>query len=244
VTARTRTTVLIGLGLGLTTAGIAGCSTATRDGDREVAPAPAVVTHPEIRDELADLFRRDQRARKDMIRAINAAPAPPEGEPYHPTAMPAVRAVVAIDNEAADYLETVLNEHGWPTTAMVGPEGANAAWLIAQHADRRPALQKRALALMTDAAAAGQAPTDKLAYLTDRVLVADGQPQRYATQFGADAEGVQRPYAWEPMGPGETSIDVRRARVGLPPLAYSTAEWGRSLGAKVNVEPLGSPTVD
>ncbi len=187
---------------------------------------------------MADLFRRDQRARKDMIKAINASPAPLAGEPYHPDAMPAVRAVIAIDDESADYLESLLAAHGWPTFDMVGTEGANAAWLIAQHADQRPALQRRALELMSKAAADGQAEPAKLAYLTDRVLVADGKKQRYGTQFGADADGVQRPRAWEPLTSDEASIDIRRARVGLPSLAYSVREWGQSLGAPASVEPL------
>jgi len=99
-------------------------------------------------------------------------------------------------------------------------------------------LQKRSLELMTAAAAVGQAEPAKLAYLTDRVLVAEGKQQRYGTQFGADADGVQRPYAWETLGADERSIDIRRARVGLPPLAYSVREWGRSLGADASVEPL------
>jgi hypothetical protein len=198
----------------------------------------AIVTHPQMRDELAELFRRDQRARKDMIRAINAAPQPPEGEAYHPDAMPAVEAVIAIDEESADYLSTVLDQFGWPTFDMVGAAGANAAWLIAQHADQRPSLQQRALELMTAAVARGQAEPAKLAYLTDRVLVAQHQPQRYGTQFKADANGVQRPLAWEALGPDEDSIDVRRARVGLPPLAHAAREWGRSLNAKASPEPL------
>lgn len=212
---------------------LSGCASSQDDG-----PPPAAVTHPELRDDLAELFRRDQRARKDMIRAINAAPPPPEGASYHPDAMPAVRAVLEIDGESAEYLASVLDEHGWPTFDMVGAQGANAAWLIAQHADRRPALQRRALELMGAAAAQGQAEPAKLAYLTDRVLVAEGRPQRYGTQFGADADGVQRPYAWEPLGPDEGSIDIRRGRVGLPPLAHAAREWGRSLNVPSSPEPL------
>lgn len=47
--------------------------------------------------------------------------------------------------------------------------GAHAAWLIAQHADRRPAFQRRCLKLLTHAVASGEASAAGLTHLTDRV---------------------------------------------------------------------------
>ncbi|MEV0401267.1 DUF6624 domain-containing protein [Actinoallomurus sp. NPDC050550] len=58
----------------------------------------------------------------------------------------------------ADRLGQILDEHGWPTTTLVGAEGARRAWLIAQHADRRLDLQRRALRLMADAVASRGGP--------------------------------------------------------------------------------------
>ncbi len=207
-----------------------GCASGSTD--QEIA-AP-IITHPELRAELRGLFRRDQRARKDMIAAINRAPAPPDGQPYAEEAMPAVRRVREIDIESADFLEKVIEEHGWPTISMVGQDGADAAWLIAQHADARPELQQRALQLMEVAVANGEANPAKLAYLTDRVLVSQKKPQRYGTQFGVDSDGVHRPYRIEP---GE-AIDLRRAKVGLPPLAFAAREWGKALGVEARPDPL------
>ncbi len=85
------------------------------------------IERPEVAAAFVDVFRRDQRARKLMIKAIRTAPTPPAQEPYHPDAMPAVRAVMAIDDESAAYLESVLDVHGWPTFEMVRPDAANAA---------------------------------------------------------------------------------------------------------------------
>ena len=62
---------------------------------------------------------------------------------------------------------------------MVGKDGAHAAWLLAQHADRDPAFQRRRLDLVTQAAARGQASPTELAYLTDRGLLAEGKSQEY-----------------------------------------------------------------
>ena len=46
------------------------------------------------------------------------------------------------------------------------------------------------------AVAAGDASPGDLAYLTDRVLVAQGEPQVYGTQWGTNAAGE-----WEPAPP-------------------------------------------
>jgi Family of unknown function (DUF6624) len=53
-----------------------------------------------------------------------------------------------------------------------------------------------------------------LAYLTDRVLLAEGKEQRYGTQCTA-IDGKWKPRPLE----DEANVDKRRADVGLPPLA-------------------------
>jgi hypothetical protein len=53
-----------------------------------------------------------------------------------------------------------------------------------------------------------------LAYLTDRVQVAEGHKQVYGTQFH-DVNGKQEPYPIE----NEADLAGRREKVGLPPMA-------------------------
>src|SRR5207244_6160203 len=89
----------------------------------------------------------------------------------------------AIDADNTAWLKDVVRRHGWPGCSLVGAEAANAAWLLVQHADRDPAFQRECLSLMEAAVAAGDASPADLAYLTDRVLRAEGKPQRYGTQF-------------------------------------------------------------
>lgn len=81
----------------------------------------------------------------------------------------------------------VIAEHGWPGTSLVGDEGANAIWLLIQHADHDVELQERCLELLADVAAEGEASPRNVAYLTDRVCVNRGRNQIYG-RSSADAE--------------------------------------------------------
>ena len=84
-----------------------------------------------------------------------------------------------------------MASQGWPGRSLVGEEAAHAAWLLAQHADRHPALQEQWLSLLEAAVAQGEASPIDLAHLTDRVLLARGELQVYGTQTnGADGRWI------------------------------------------------------
>ncbi len=95
----------------------------------------------------------------------------------------------AVDENNTAWLRMVIAEQGWPGEKLVGPVGASHAWLIAQHADRDPTFQAECLELLRAALVAGDASTGQLAYLTDRVLCARGEPQIYGTQFWTGPDG-------------------------------------------------------
>lgn len=118
-------------------------------------------------------------------------------------------------------LEQILDQHGWPTIALVGEDGSTAAWVIAQHADLDVDLQRKALALLQAAAEDGQASRGDLAYLTDRVAVATGSDQLYGTQMRCDDQRVPVPAT--PIR-DEATVDERRSAAGLPPLQDYLAE--------------------
>lgn len=125
--------------------------------------------------------------------------------------------------ERQDRLAEIFDEHGWPGHALVGEDGSSAAWLVAQHADLDLELQERALDLLTDAVAADDASPGDLAYLTDRVAVARGEPQTYATQIRCDGK--------EPVAPtgilDEGAVEELRAEAGLESLEDYLEEMAR-----------------
>jgi hypothetical protein len=122
----------------------------------------------------------------------------------------------AVDAENTKWLKGVVEKHGWPTNTLVGKDGADAAWLLAQHADADPKFQRRCLDPMANLPK-NEVSQSKLAYLTDRVLLAEGKKQLYGTQF-ISVDGKWKPRPLE----DEANVDKRRAEVGLPPLAEYT----------------------
>lgn len=133
--------------------------------------------------------------------------------------------VASVDADNLAWLKGVIAEVGWPGRSTVGEDGAHAAWLLAQHADHDPAFQRRCLDLVTQAAACGEASPAELAYLTDRVLLAEGKSQEYGTQF-AGREG-----RWVPRRLRDPErVDERRAAMGLGTLADNTARMAADYG--------------
>lgn len=111
--------------------------------------------------------------------------------------------------DAADSaaLRSIIDRYGWPARTLVGPDGASAAWQVAQHIY---GLQHEVLRRMRALPPGEVSPTNE-AMLEDRVLVSDSQPQRYGTQLTWGGEF--RPIA------DIAHLDARRADVGLPPLS-------------------------
>ncbi|MBV8993845.1 MAG: hypothetical protein JO287_09110 [Pseudonocardiales bacterium] len=121
--------------------------------------------------------------------------------------------VDAVDADNLTWLKNVVAEVGWPGRSLAGEDGAHAAWLLAQHADSDPIFQRRCLDLITEAVNGGEASPAELAYLTDRVLLAEGQPQEYGTQMIGHKRG------WVPRRLRDPEhVDERRAAMTLGPL--------------------------
>ncbi|UFP93009.1 DUF6624 domain-containing protein [Gloeobacter morelensis] len=130
---------------------------------------------------------------------------------YHPR-------MEAVHRRNAGRLEAILVAYGWPGRSLVGDEGAAAAFLLLQHAIGFPDLQRSALGLLQQAAAAGEAVPLHSAMLEDRLCTFEGRPQRFGTQFDWDAAGDLSPL---PIADPE-GVDDRRRAVGLEPLAQQT----------------------
>jgi hypothetical protein len=182
----------------------------------EATSARSMATQDEaLRRELLSMTAEDQSARAKMMQELQQAGMPigshvDQSDPKYLAAMAKVTAELsAIDDKNRARLKEIVKLHGWPGKSMVGKDGANAAWLLVQHADADHEFQKSCLALM-EAMPEGEVAKQGVAYLTDRVLIAEKKTQRYGTQM----DGEFNPKPLEDAG----NVDKRRAEVGLPPL--------------------------
>jgi hypothetical protein len=126
---------------------------------------------------------------------------------YHPR-------MAAVHDANAAGLQAIVREHGWPTEALVGADGARAAHRIAQHAINHPDLMREWRDLLDRASANGEVPRLQFAFLDDRVHAFEGRPQRYGTQW-RDTPGGPEPYPLE----DPSRVDEWRSELGLPSLA-------------------------
>jgi ketosteroid isomerase-like protein len=156
------------------------------------------IRDPALRGEILALAEEDQAARLGVM------------PPNKPTPEDFAR-LTAADERSTARMTQIVKAHGWPGKSLVGDDGSRRAWLLVQHADRDVAFQKECLALLEKAVKSGEADGINLAYLADRVAVAEGRKQVYGTQFDDDNE----PSPIE----DEAHVDERRNAIGLAPLA-------------------------
>jgi hypothetical protein len=159
----------------------------------------------DLRRELLAMADEDLRVREELAKAGSLYGG------YHPR-------MREVHERNATRLHRILDEHGWPGRSVVGERAAEAAWLIVQHAIGDPALQRRSLALLRDAAAAGEAPRLQVAMLEDRIRAFEGRGQLYGTQFDWDARGEMSPLPIEDV----EHVDERRHQLGLPCMEEET----------------------
>ncbi|MFD4123832.1 DUF6624 domain-containing protein [Streptomyces globisporus] len=132
------------------------------------------------------------------------------------------------DYRNAVFLGRLIGDYGWPDLPLVGQDAAEAAYLIALHADPRRDVQVAAMREMFQAVRRGTASKRDWVHLHDRVLCADGAPQVYGTQHQLSPDGI--PVRLPVRDPEE--LDVRRREVGLPPAAEALAALRQRLAAE------------
>ena len=171
---------------------------------------------PSVRDELAERVQIDQELRLK----------PEAAQPTHAKHRELWVKIHGIDERNTKWLRGIVNKYGWPGKALVGERGAHNAWLLVQHADRDRKFQRRCLQLMVDQPKDEVSRVD-IAYLTDRLLVADGKPQRFGTQAKIVDGKAEISDTEDPK-----NLDKRRLSHGLIPMK----EYVRALDSLVQGE--------
>lgn len=106
-------------------------------------------------------------------------------------------------------LERLLNQCGWPGM-LDKKRSAFSAFLIIQHAPLD--YQLKYFEMVKSANGRGEIPNEKFAWLVDRILVKQGKPQLYGTEFEYGSNKVA-----PIMDP--KNLNARRKKMGLLPIS-------------------------
>ena len=166
--------------------------------------APSV-RMPRLRQELLKRVSEDQRIRNELIK---------KGIDHPDQAL--LDQMNRIDAINTARIKVIIKQHGWPGPKLIGRDGTDAFFLLAQHAD--PAFQKKVLPLVQKAYRRGILTGQNYALFTDRVLVGSGKRQTYGTSARPFDEWNGREPVFDPIE-DEANVDKRRAEVGLMPLS-------------------------
>lgn len=193
---------------------IIGCVCVATRGELCCGEQPVAAKEPGLRHELLERERKDQAIRQKLILfAKNQGLAIDSKDLLSNRGKHIVEEMSTIDASNGRRLKEIIDKHGWPGRTLVGRDGAHAAFLLAQHANRDLPFQERCLQLM-QMAPTGDVAGAELALITDRIAVAKHRKQIYGTQVEL------RDGRWRVVGEVENpnELDGRRKEVGLPPM--------------------------
>ncbi|TFD97345.1 hypothetical protein E2605_06665 [Dysgonomonas capnocytophagoides] len=118
-------------------------------------------------------------------------------------------------------VQNILDTRGWLGEDIIGSRGNQTLFLVIQHADLDT--QEKYLPMMRDAVRKGNAKSNHLALLEDRVALRKGGRQIYGSQIGRDKETGEY-YVLPLIDPD--NVDKRRAEVGLGTIQDYIQNWG------------------
>jgi hypothetical protein len=154
-------------------------------------------TMPVLRATLLDMANEDQEHRLQMTGDANISEV-------H------LKSLNDIDKVHTDKLKLIYAEHGWPNTSMIGQDGVQAFWLLAQHSSDFD-FQRTLLPHVQKAFDTGEIDANNYALFVDRLLVHEGKPQKYGTQIKEWINKTPILFPVENRG----NVNVLRGSIGL-----------------------------
>jgi hypothetical protein len=134
---------------------------------------------------------------------------PPKVSPAYDAS--SLKYLEGIHRRKSEGLKEIIAVGGWPDAERFGEHAEAAAFMIAQHADYDPELQRLCHALLLECVREKSSRLGYLAFLTDRILCNSGKHQRFGTQIREVTNGCFVP---KPMEDPE-HVDELREKVGL-----------------------------
>lgn len=177
-------------------------------------PPPSYILQPELRTFLLKLQDIDQGIREELL-----------AKGYGNLDSLDIARQEAIDRENTAHLQEIIDEYGWPDRFLVGFDGVQAAFLIAQHADE--GFQQAILPLIKASYQRGDLSGGEYALFEDRVRVNQERPQLFGSQaYISDGQLILYPIE------DHARVDLRRKDLGLEPLADYVKKLEEMYGMK------------
>ena len=167
-----------------------------------------------IKQQLLVIHKEDQDIRYEYIAAMN-----------NPTLSTTIidslgKIMQKKDSVNLIHVSKIIDSYGWLGKDKIGADANLTLFLVIQHSDL--VIQQKYLPMIRKAALVGDASKSHLALLEDRVAFRERKMQIYGSQVGQFPDSQE--YHILPLKDPE-SVDVRRAEVGLQPLADYVKQW-------------------
>lgn len=159
-----------------------------------------VTLNKKLRDELLKIREKDQQRLNDDISENRKSDA-------------VIKGIRAAREKNTARLCSLLKQHGWPTSSLVGKEGAEAAFFVLRNSSSGY-LKVELIPVIVAAATQGEASRQEFASFIDRLRLEAGLKQIFGTQATV-MDGFLVLFPIE----GETHVDARRKQFEMPPLA-------------------------
>lgn len=183
----------------------------------------AQMDYPDLAKELNTMREKEQKLREKYVSLIR------KGKDKTLKFEELALKIVNLDRQNTARMKEIVTEYGWPTIKAVGKKGSNSAWLLVQHADRDPIFQWECLQLLEKALAQNEVDSVNYAFLYDRVQIAWGKKQRFATQTNTN-DYTNTPF-FQPIE-DESNVQQRRKLMGID---QQIKEYAQSSGFSYTV---------
>jgi hypothetical protein len=177
-------------------------------------------TAPDLRAELLRMLDIDQKARAECVKGT----ADEQKKCF-------VETLEKIDQPHAARLNEIFVQTGFPTEKSVGKDGLQAFMILLQHTPDET-LRRKSIKPITKAFKRREIPPHDYANFVDRLLVHQGKPQLYGSNFDMkDGKLVMSPVR------NRQNLARRRKKIGLPPIE----EYARMMKEIYHLEVVISP---
>lgn len=176
------------------------------------------ISQPTLSKEILQMHNEDQKLRQQWFDMIKAKKT--DSEDYYKM----IQLLIETDRSNTERMKVIIDTYGWPNYSKVGKQASISAWGLVQHADLDPLFQIKCLPLLKSEVDKGESDPPTYAYLYDRVQIARGEKQLYATQSSTN-NGMYKG-EFQPIE-DESNVQNRRSQLAVDP---HISEYAKSLG--------------